>query len=244
MTSVALALTLAASGPALDPQEVLRRSDPGRLSPQSFRARLRLARGDRAHDVEVWHQGRSRTLVRLLAPSDRGKFLLRRDDELWLVSPRTRRPTRLPKAYRLYGAASLDEALGRFQAENYVPTGVTEETDEQGGPLLVVDLEARDPKSTFPHARLLTRPGDFRALRIEYFLRSGKPATVVEFAGWDEGRPRRLVVRDHLHSEGSVTVDIVRLEELPVPLGLFDLEDGAARARLPPPLAAEGTPQQ
>ena len=239
--ALVVTLAFAAAGSSIDPHEVLRRGDPGRLSPQAFRARLRLVRGDRAQDVEVWHEGRSRTLVRLLAPKERGKFLLRREDALWLISPRTKRPTRLPTSYRLYGGASLDEVLGRFHAEDYEPAGPTEEGKEEETQILSLRLAARDPKSPFPRVRLVVQAADYRALRVEYWLRSGKAASVVEFTEWEAGRPRRLMVRDLLHPEASVTVDVLRLEERPIPPGLFDLEDGAARASLPEPLSASGS---
>jgi len=239
--AVALALAFASASPALDPWDVLRRGDPGRLSPDSFRALLRLWRDDRSHDIEVWHAGRNRTLVRLLSAKELGKFLLRRDADLWLVSPRTRQPTRLPPAYRLYGGASLDEVLGRLHFEDYEPVDLTEEKGPDGD-LLSLRLHARDPGSMLPRARLLVRKGDFRAVKVEYWLRSGKPATVVEFQAWEAGRPRRLAVRDLIRKEGSVTVDVLKLEERPVPADLFDLEDGSARKALPVPLAAAGSP--
>lgn len=153
MTRVVVAALLLAAVPPLDPAEVLRLSDPGRLSPASFRARLRLSpTTGSVHDVEVWHAGRSRTLVRFLSPKEEGKFLLRRDDELWLVSPRTRRPTRLPALYRLYGGASLDEVLGRFHASDYRVVELQEERSPERS-LLRLLLEARDVRSMLPRAR-------------------------------------------------------------------------------------------
>ena len=52
--ALGLGLAIAfAAGNAIDPHEVLRRGDPGRLSPLAFRARLRLAHAEDAHDVEL-----------------------------------------------------------------------------------------------------------------------------------------------------------------------------------------------
>lgn len=87
---------------------------------------------------------------------------------------------------------------------------------------------------------MLVRRDDFRAVRIEYWLRSGKPATIVDFQDWDSGRPRRLVVRDLIHESASVEVEVLELEGRAIPPNLFDLEDGGARAALPPPLPPRG----
>ena len=236
MTSaMGVLLLLAGTTEGLDPQEVLRRADPGRFSQQPFRALLRLGQSEgapEAHEIEVWHAGEDSTLVRFLGEKQRGKFLLRRAGEMWLISPRTKRPTRLSPAFRLYGGATLDEIVGRSHVLAYAVAELHEEEGPQGAEL-ALDLRARDDKAILPRARLVVGRADLRPLRAEYALRSGKPATAVAFEQWDGKRPRRFVVRDLLHVKASVIVDVVEIEERAVPAALFDLEDGTARDRLP-----------
>ena len=235
MTSGLLALLLLAGPSGLDPQEVLRRADPGRYAREPFRALLVLRQSDGAqdpHEIEVFGAGGDSTLVRLLGEKERGRFLLRRGGEMWLISPRTKQPTRLSPAFRLYGGATLDEILGRSHAEAYAVEELHEEEGPEGA-VLVLALRARDPKTILSTARLVVDRRGLRPLRAEYALRSGKPATAVTFEKWDGKRPRRLVLRDLLHKKGSVVVDLVLVEEGPVPAGLFDLEDGSARDLLP-----------
>jgi hypothetical protein len=72
-------------------------------------------------------------------------------------------------------------------------------------------------------------------VRAEYRVPSGKVATVVEFAEWSAGgRPyaTRLLVRDALHGGATTAVDVLEVEPRPVPDGLFDLADPAARQQL------------
>lgn len=224
---------IAAMRSSIDPQEVLRRADPGRYARHPFRALLRLREGDNAvaHEIEVWGGGGENTLVRLLGEKERGKFLLRRSDEMWLISPRTKHPTRLSPAFRLYGGATLDEILGRSHAEAYVLQDLLEEEGPKG-PVLVLNLRARDERMLMARARLVVDRADWRPLQAEYRLRSGKPVTSVSFEQWDGKRPRRLVLRDLLHDKARVTVDVLEIEERPVPAALFDLEDATARAQL------------
>ena len=236
MTSGLVALLLLASPKGLDPQEVLRRADPGRYAREPFRARLVLHQSDGSqdpHEIEVFGAGGDSTLVRLLGEKEQGRFLLRRASEMWLISPRTKQPTRLSPAFRLYGGATLDEILGRSHAEAYAVEELHEENEGPEGGVLVLTLRARDEKTILATARLVVDRGGQRPLRAEYALRSGKPATAVTFEKWDGKRPRRLVLRDLLHPRGSVVVDLVEVEEGPVPAALFDLEDGTARDRLP-----------
>jgi hypothetical protein len=76
------------------PEELLRRSDVGAFAPASFRARLVLnspSRGER-HQIEVWRSGDGRTLIRFLDPRERGKYLLRLQGDLWLLTPGAKKP--------------------------------------------------------------------------------------------------------------------------------------------------------
>jgi hypothetical protein len=232
--AVAVALSLStpvrASDPALD--DLLRRSDLGALAPASFRSRMRLTAGDKPPlEVEVWRKGESRTLVRLLGPREQGKYLLRLGGDLWFLAPGAKKPVRLGAAYRLRGSATLDDVLGLRYARDYR----VEAAAEQEGGLVALDLVARGPGAVYPAVRYVVRRATTRPVRAEYRLPSGKTGTVVEFDQWTEGpRPyaRRLVVRDALHGGTTTTVDILEVEERPVPDGLFDLADPTARRDL------------
>jgi len=76
--SVSVPVSVRSADPALGPEELLRKTDLGALAPESFRSRMRLSAGDRPPlEVEVWRKGEAQTLVRLLGPKERGKYLLR-----------------------------------------------------------------------------------------------------------------------------------------------------------------------
>ncbi|MEZ5287152.1 MAG: hypothetical protein R2712_20595 [Vicinamibacterales bacterium] len=111
------ALLLAGSAPAQD--TLLRRSDVGAFVPASFRARLTIDRGGDASDVEIYRSGTERTLLRFLAPKERGKFLLRRGADLWLIAPDARKPVRLSPSHRVYGAATMDVLFSLQLADDY-----------------------------------------------------------------------------------------------------------------------------
>src|SRR5215470_10003825 len=115
LLALAVALSAPPAVPPADPglEDLLRHADLGAFAPPSFRARMRLAAGDKPPlDVEVWRKGAARTLVRLLGPKEQGKFLLRLDDALWFLAPGARKPVRLDARYRLRGSATLDDVLG------------------------------------------------------------------------------------------------------------------------------------
>jgi hypothetical protein len=217
---------------ALSSEELLRRSDVGALAPESFRSRMRLTAGDKPPlEVEVWRKGEARTLVRLLGPKERGKYLLRLGPVLWFLAPGAKKPVRLNPSYRLRGNATIDDVLGLQYARDY---RVSSSADLDGG-LVALELTARGPAAIYPALRYVVRPSTLRPVRAEYRVPSGKVVTIVEFEKWSAGpRPyaSRLLVRDALHGGATTAVDVLEVEERPVPEGLFDLADPSARQRL------------
>src|SRR5258706_12521990 len=128
---VSVPVSVCLADQALSPEERLRRADLGALAPESFRSRMRLTAGDKPPlEVEVWRKGEARTLVRLLGPKERGKYLLRLGPVLWFLAPGARKPVRLSPSYRLRGSATLDDGLGLQYARAY---RVSSSADLDGG---------------------------------------------------------------------------------------------------------------
>jgi hypothetical protein len=236
-----LALMLARAATAMiapaDAADLLKRSDVASRAPESFRARLRITalreQPDKM-DVEVWRSGESKSLVRFLGPKEKGKYLLRLNAVVWFLAPGARKPVKMSRAHRLRGSASLDDILGTHYGRDYVIEGATE-TEEAGGPLVVLDLVARSTRAPFPKVRYFVRRATERPVRVEHLLRSGKTSSVVEFLEWEEGsRPvvRRLVLTDRLRSGLRTEVTLLEMEERKIPGGLFDLGDPTERKKL------------
>ena len=217
---------------AESPGDILRRSDVSLLAPESFRATLSVTARGKTVGLEVWRAGDANLLVRFLGPAERGKFLLRRDGVLYFIAPRAKKPIRLNPAYRLSGAAALDEILGTRYSQEYTVLG---STAEGNGDEIALDLEAINPKAPYPIVRYIVGKASYRPTRAEFHLPSGKTARVVEFLRWEE-RPRphpsRLRIRDALNPKATAEVEIVRVEPQPVPSALFDLADDSERRKL------------
>jgi hypothetical protein len=238
----AAALALATPTPTVPSwaPDLLRASDVGSFSPLSFRAHMRLGgQGSaRAMEIEVWRSGRECTLIRFLDPKERGKYLLRRGDDLWFLAPGAKKPVRLKPSYRLRGNATLDDILGLQHAADYTIAAVEEIAGDGGESLVAFDLVARAKSATYAAVRYVVRRSIARPVRAEYRLPSGKVASIVEFVEWAPGRrawAERLRVHDRLKGGPPTDVRVLELEERPVPDDLFDLEDPSARRRLESP---------
>lgn len=231
LVAVALA-TFAVSPSAQD--SLLRRSDVGAFVPQSMRARLTLARGgDAATSVEIFRSGANRTLLRFLAPKERGKFLLRRDGDLWLIAPGAKRPVKLGPTHRVYGAATIDVLFSLRLADDYEVVSVTEEP-AAGGPHTVFELRAKSAAAPFGEVRYTVHTPTARPESAVYRVRSGRPTTRVLFRGWsrDGAYAQRIEVEDLVRRGPATRIEVSAFEAGPLPAGLFDLEDGSLRQAL------------
>lgn len=233
-----------ASGAATEAQrELLRRSDVSTLTPPSFVARLVLTAGAEAtpHAIDIWRSGTDRLLVRFLDGGERGRYLLRRGADLWLVTPLAKRPVKLPPSYRLYGGFTIDEILGIRLAADYHIDSVAEPPGDP--PQTVFELRAAAPAAIYPRVRYVVDRRSGRPVTAAYALASGKVATTATFAAWSEVpvlHPSRLTIRDELRKGREGTVAITSLRAVDIPEAVFELDGHEARARLagdpaPPP---------
>lgn len=236
LTALLAAVPWQAVSPTAAHERLLRDSDIGARAPESFVARLRLTnrRDGKPHAIEVWRAGTTRLLVRFLDPAERGRYLLRRGTEMWLLTPDAKRPVKLNPAYRVYSGVNLDEILGVRLEDAYRVEAVEESTGPDGQGQTAFELRARGP-ATFPGIRHVVRNRDARPVTTEYRVGSGKTASVIEFGEWGLQpvlHARRFVVHDALRQGAAADVEMLSVEPRPVPEELFDLADATARRQL------------
>ena len=234
--AMVLATLIVVGGQTRSPDELLRRADLGAFAPSSFRAHLILSTPGQhePHEIEVWRSGEGKTLIRLLEPKERGKYLLRLDGEIWFIAPGAKKPIHLSPSYRLYGGATLDEVLGLRLAQTYRVHSLSRENDPDGA-LTILELRAKADGALFPQVRYVIREATERPVSATYRLHSGREATSVAFFNWSDREPvhaRKMVVKDLLRKGTITEVDIRDLQERPIPDGLFSLDDASARRAL------------
>jgi hypothetical protein len=225
------ALLAAAPGAATDEMtELLRRSDVAASGPASFRSRILLqgAATPDSVEIEVWRDRESRTLVRFLGAQHRGKYLLYLEQGVFFLAPGAREPVKLPRSFRLHGAATLDLVLGLRYSRDFSIESAAADAD---GTHVAFELRALDAHAQYPQVRYVVERATGHPTRAELRLKGGKLATTIEFVAWARTRPLRLVLRDDLRGGRETRIELLSLEERPVPEGLFSLSDGAARRR-------------
>jgi hypothetical protein len=214
-----------------DLERLLAASDLFARSPAEFHTELEVrplgaAGGSR---LEVYRKGLERELVRFLAPKERGKFLLRRGNDLYFLAPGSRKPVALAPSYRVYGAA-MSELLGLNLVRDYR----IEKSSEAGG-VVTFELVATTPGAATPRLRWVVSRASGRPLRADLQSSAGKVLRVLEFKSWLDaarGVPELLVVKDLVAARKPLETRFLSFSAEPVEERLFDLADGSARAAL------------
>lgn len=233
----AFAIVLVASvvgAEELTSTELLAVSDLFSKAPQEFRAEIEIGPLGRksGHRLEVYRKGRDRELVRFLEKKERGKFLLRRDEQLYFLSPGAAKPVKLAPSYRVHGA-EIHDLLGLDLARDYR----TEKVSEENG-IVTFDLVSQTPAAAAARLRWVVQRATRRPLRADLQTPQRRVLHVIEFKTWRDaaqGIPESLVVKDLVNGTPGPPLEIrfLAFEPKSIDDALFDLESHTARAALP-----------
>lgn len=125
-----------------------------------------------------------------LSDKERGRSVLLRGDQMWLLLPGSRRPLLVTPQQRLLGpAAGGDVARTRFR-EDYTVSGLTEVSLE-GRPCWRLELQARRPALSAREVVLWVAKEGSLPVRAEFHLASGRLARTARFGplGLAQGQP-------------------------------------------------------
>jgi len=216
---------------------LLAASDPFARAPEQLRLELVVRRGAAGTSpevaLEIWRRGEELSLVRFLAERERGKYVLRRGADVFLLTPGARDPVRLSAALAPAGGAALDQLLGLRLSRDFRPVAAREESG-----VVTFDLEAARPEVSPPRVRWVVSRASGLPLRAEFRDAGGRVLRLVEFKSWRDaaGRvPEEIAAKDVGQVGDPLSVRIRAYEPRPVPEAIFALDGAEARAALPPP---------
>lgn len=232
----AAGLAAAEAGPlSPDLARLLARSDPFAAAPAELRLELSFVGANGAEvPLEIWRKGDERALVRFLAEKDRGKYVLRRGTEVWLITPGAKEPVKMSPALAPAGGAALDELLGLRLSDDYRAVAVSEASG-----VVTYDLEGTRAEVDPPKVRWVVGRTKGLPLRAEFRDAQDRVRRLVEFTAWSDETKRvpAEIVAKEVGRGTPLTVRIHALEPRAVPEAIFEPADRAARDALPPPPA-------
>jgi len=157
--------------------------------------------------------------------------VLRRDAEVWLLTPGAKEPVKMSPALAPAGGAALDELLGLRLARDYRAVAVSEAAG-----VVTYDLEGIAAEVDPPKVRWVVGRTKGLPLRAEFRDAEDRVRRLVEFVAWqDEAKrvPAEILAKE-IGRGTPLTVRIHALEPRAVPEAIFDPADRAARDALPP----------
>jgi negative regulator of sigma E activity len=174
---------------------------------------------------EVLAKGFDRALIRFVDPKEKGRMLLTRGNEAWLLLPGTKNPIKVPKSQRLRGGfAAADVSKTRFVDDYDAHREGVETLD--GRECQVIRLTAKKGKSpSYPVARVWVDSKEALYRKAIFLLASGRTAKQV---GFDAYKPyhgvlslAQMTITDELRP-GKTVVEYTDYEKRSLADALFD----------------------
>ena len=218
------ALPLLAQSPAPDGAEILARVDRLRHPWPAFTVELTVKVPKAAQRWKVSARENGDARLDGLSEKEKGRGVLLRGDDMWLLLPGAKRPVKVSPQQRLMGpAAGGDVARTRFR-EDYVVREVAEEPLE-GRPCWRPELAAKRPSLSARQVVLwVTKEGSLPQ-KAEFRLASGRLARTAHFGPPVQAHGRPVLSRMELEEAGGAKVELAFGNWSPggVAPGVFDL---------------------
>jgi len=170
-----LGLVYPAEARAQTATEVIAKTD-AIVSPQRFAAEAQLDverddGGRRVYSLQLYRRGKS-TLLTFLAPAvEKGRRILRVEEDMWMMLPNVKRPTRVSAKQNFMG--------GDFNNNDVLRLSLTEDYTAEFGPggdasQFRVILTARDRSITYAKVVALIDKATYLPTQYDYYTESGK----------------------------------------------------------------------
>lgn len=122
------------------------------------------------------------TVVIFNDPSRKGQKMLMKDNNFWILMPKSSRPVRISAVQRVMGEASSGDIASLSYTQDYdVVDGV------DNGDTVTVTLKAKTKSVTYDKAILVVEKARAVVLSAEFFLKSGKKSKEASFTYRQDG---------------------------------------------------------
>lgn len=207
--------------PEMTPAEILKQADLKRSpwTQMSMTAELLSSgkSGDTKSIYKVYFKDEISTLVAFVEPKfEKGNLLLMVQEDLWYYVRETRKPTRITPVQRLSGSVSYGDIARLGWSKDYNIVSSKEATLENQ-PVYLMELSAKSQGATYQKISLWIDKANFRPLKAEVYLLSGKLYKTLKFtkyqtmAGKDVNTQIEFV--DHFTSGQKSTLDFTRIAQ-------------------------------
>lgn len=182
----------------------------------------------RANKLSVAVQ-QDNSLVKFESPArQRGRVLLKKDDNMWLYIPGTRRVIRISPAQRLLGETSNGDVVGSNYSGDYDARLITTPEDSHNKQIRL-ELTAKNKKLSYQKVVfLLTDDKLHKPISSQYFARSGKLLKVAHYKAFKAFNGQlmihKMLLIDPLIKGSSTWMMFDNYRPTQLPLAMFSKE--------------------
>jgi len=216
--------------PAGDSAEILRKIDAFRAPYPEFFLRVRVTSTENGRMEETalfdaYISGPEKSLVIAREHANRGMKLLYVGGDMWIHLPDTHRPLRITPMQRMMGEASNGDIARLSLTEDYAAeeSGLKE---VDGASCRRIVLTAVRESAPYHRVVLFVRAENYRAVRAEFYLPSGK---LFKTARYEEYKPlegrmilTKMTISDDLRRGRETTLEYLSFEKRTIPARYFN----------------------
>jgi len=151
--------------------------------------------------------------------------LLYVDENLWVQLPNSRRPIRITPIQRLMGEASNGDVARVSLADDYTSEIIGAETINNVN-CHKIQLQAKKKSATYHKIILYARQEDFRPVKAEYYVVSGKHIKTAFFEKYSSIAGRlileQMTIFDELKKDNKTIFEYLNIEEKKIPVKYFN----------------------
>jgi hypothetical protein len=186
-------------------QDLLRRVDAFRVPYEQFLVRTRLTtyEGEKVEETalfDAYINGDEKSLVVQKEGKNRDMKILYVEEKMWVQLPSSRRPIRITPVQRLMGQASNGDVALVSYGDDYTAEPVDADTID-GVVCRRLLLSARKKSATYHKIFLFVRKSDYRPVKAEFFLVSGKHFKTAYYEAYALIGDRMILTRMTIHDE-------------------------------------------
>jgi len=214
------------SAEAIDPQKLLEQVDDNLWSNTKFiSGRLIIDNGRKIRTLtqDSWMEGVTRSYSHYKSPArEKGTKMLKIKGKLWMYTPRTDRKIliagHLLRQSMMGSDLSYEDMMEDHKLSKSYSATFDTFTNIGGVKCAVLNLSARDKKTTYQTRKVWINPNDKTVLKEERFAKSGKLLKRILFKDYEliSGRkfPRTMIFKDLLKKNTKTTYkfDVIKFD--------------------------------
>lgn len=222
LTTIVLFFILGVSvnGYSLSADEIVQKVDQHRFISNNFEMTIRVAsyNRDQLDNTTLMKgyvtNGKMTSLIFLEPSNMKGRKILIKDNDIWLIVPNVKKPIRITASQRLMAGISYTDIAGVSYAEGYTAKLNGEESivglnadgnKSDTDPCFILELTAKDEGTKYNKIIIWVEEQDCLPVKADFFALSGKKMTTAYYTAPKEWDGKIILTKMYLFDQINIT---------------------------------------